>query len=66
MECAPVLSVGVPGAKKWMFDYPTGLALTPDERTLLVADERNSRIVLLRASDGEWLGVLGCPPGIIL
>ncbi len=44
------------------FNYPRGLALTPDDAFLLVADSGNQRVVVLRATDGAWVRQLMGPP----
>ncbi len=47
------------------FKYPRGLALTPDEEFLLMADRGNSRVAVLRALDGAWVRQLTGPPGTL-
>ncbi len=44
------------------FNLPRGLALTPDDTFLLVADQLNQRVVVLRAMDGAWVRQLTGPP----
>ena len=48
------------------FKDPRGLALTPDESFLLVADYDNHRVAVLRATDGTWVRQLTGPPGTLL
>jgi hypothetical protein len=49
-----------------MLRYPRGVALSPDEEFLLVADRGGSRrVVVLRATDGMWLRQLTGPPGTL-
>ncbi len=36
------------------FKNPQGLTLTPDESFLLVVDQGNHRVAVLRATDGTW------------
>jgi hypothetical protein len=58
-------TVGSFGAQSGQFDYPRGLALTPDDAFLLVADIGNRRVVVLRATDGAWVRQLMGPPGTL-
>jgi DNA-binding beta-propeller fold protein YncE len=55
-------TVGSGGSQPGQFDYPRGLALTPDDAFLLVADQGNRRVVVLRATDGAWVRQLTGPP----
>jgi DNA-binding beta-propeller fold protein YncE len=57
--------VGSQGDQPGQFDQPWGLALTPDEELLLVADEGNCRVAVLRALDGAWVRQLTGPPGTL-
>ncbi len=57
--------MGSQGAQPGQFDYPRGLALTPDDAFLLVADQGNRRMVVLRATDGAWVRQLTGPPGTL-
>jgi DNA-binding beta-propeller fold protein YncE len=47
------------------FNRPCGLALTPDESFLLVADCANRHVAVLRATDGTWVRQLTGPPGTL-
>ena len=58
-------TVGSRGDQPGQFKYPRGLALTPDEDFLLVADCRNCRVAVLRALDGAWVRQLTGPPGTL-
>ena len=58
-------TVGSLGAQVGQFKYPLGLALTPDDAFLLVADTGNYRVVVLRATDGAWVRQLTGPPGTL-
>jgi DNA-binding beta-propeller fold protein YncE len=58
-------TVGSAGNGPGQFKYPRGLALTPDEDFLLVADGVNSRVAVLRALDGTWVRQLAGPPGTL-
>jgi DNA-binding beta-propeller fold protein YncE len=40
------------GARHCQFHQPSGLALTPDDAFLLLADTQNRRVLVLRATDG--------------
>ena len=57
--------MGSKGAKPGQFNIPCGLALTPDDAFLLVADSGNRRVVVLRATDGAWVRQLMGPPGTL-
>jgi DNA-binding beta-propeller fold protein YncE len=57
--------VGCRGAHPGQFKEPRGLALTPDDAFLLVADTGNYRVVVLRATDGAWVRQLTGPPGTL-
>ena len=59
-------TVGQYGDQPGQFHYPAGLALTPDEDFLLVADCGNRRVAVLRALDGAWVRQLTGPPGTLL
>ncbi len=56
---------GSRGAQPGQFNNPRGLALTPDDAFLLVADQGNRRVVVLRAVDGAWVRQLTGPPGTL-
>ncbi len=58
-------SVGSLGAQPGQFYNPCGMALTPDDVFLLVADRGNRRVVVLRATDGAWVRQLTGPPGTL-
>ena len=62
---------GSRGDQPGQFKNPSGLALTPDENFLLVVDQGNRRVAVLRALDGAWLrqltglhGTLQGPVGV--
>ena len=55
-------TVGSLGDQPGQFNEPRGLALTPDEDFLLVVDQNNCRVVVLRALDGAWVRQLTGPP----
>ncbi len=57
--------MGSRGAQPGQFNGPYGLALTPDDAFLLVADESNQRLAVLRATDGAWVRQLAGPPGTL-
>ncbi len=58
-------TVGLEGDQPGQFNLPRGLALTPDEDFLLVADQGNQRVAVLRALDGTWVRQLTGPPGTL-
>ena len=58
-------TVGSEGDQPSQFKYPCGLALTPDEDFLLVVDDGNRRVAVLRALDGVWVRQLTGPPGTL-
>ena len=58
-------TVGFEGDQPGQFNRPRGLALTPDEEFLLVADNGNRRVAVLRALDGAWVRQLTGPPGTL-
>ncbi len=58
-------TVGSKGDQPGQFQYPRGLALTPDESFLLVVDGGNRRVAVLRATDGTWVRQLTGPPGTL-
>ena len=58
-------TVGSEGDQPGQFEYPSGLALTPDEDFLLVAEGGNSRVAVLRSLDGAWVRQLTGPPGTL-
>ena len=58
-------AVGSEGDQPGQFNYPRGLALTPDEEFLLLAEGGNSRVAVLRALDGAWVRQLTGPPGTL-
>jgi hypothetical protein len=47
------------------FSRPYGLALSPCENFVLVADRGNRRVVVIRTSDGSWVRTLTGPPGTL-
>ncbi len=57
--------MGSYGAQPGQVNNPRGLALTPDDAFLLVADQRNRRVAVLRATDGAWVRQLTGPPGTL-
>ena len=57
--------VGSQGDQPGQFKTPRGLALTPNEDFLLVADGRNRRVVVVRAEDGAGVRQLTGPPGTL-
>jgi DNA-binding beta-propeller fold protein YncE len=59
------LTVGSQGDQPGQFNSPRGLALTPDDAFLLVADTSNHRVAVLRATDGAWVRALTGPPGTL-
>ena len=61
-QCA----VGSRGDGPGQFNAPRGLALSPDEAFLLVADGKNHRVAVLQATDGAWVRQLSGPPGTLL
>jgi DNA-binding beta-propeller fold protein YncE len=63
--CAFVQSVGSRGSGMDQFDYPRGLALTPDQTQLVVVDRGNHRLVVLDATDGRPVSALTPPAGVI-
>ncbi len=52
------LAIGSEGGEPGQFFNPRGLALTPDDAFLLVSDQGNCRVVVLRATDGTWVRAL--------
>ena len=58
-------TVGSQGDQSGLFNHPRGLALTPDEDFLLVVDNGNRRVAVLRALDGAWVRQLTGPPGTL-
>ncbi len=57
--------MGSQGDQPGQFSLPRGLALTPDDSFLLVADQWNQRVVVLRATNGAWVRQLTGPPGTL-
>jgi DNA-binding beta-propeller fold protein YncE len=55
LPCVFVLlqSVGSDGSGRGQFNMPWGLAVTPDQAQLVVADRNNHRLVVLNAADGQ-------------
>ena len=51
----------VGGAQPGQFYHPSGLALTPDDAFLLVAETQNQHVLVLRATDGVWVRRLTGP-----
>ncbi len=47
------------------FNYPRGIALTPDDAFLLVINYGSRPVAVLRASDGTWIRQLTGPPGTL-
>ena len=60
------LTVGSQGDQPGQFNFPTGLALTPDDAFLLVADSHNQRVAVLRATDGAWVRAQTGPFGTLV
>jgi DNA-binding beta-propeller fold protein YncE len=60
------LAMGSEGDQPGQFNDPYGLALTPDEAFLLVVDNGNCRVAVLRVTDGAWVRQLTGPPGSLL
>ncbi len=58
-------TVGQQGDQPGQFNFPRGLALTPDEEFLLVVDEGNRRLAVLSALDGAWVRQLTGPSGTL-
>jgi DNA-binding beta-propeller fold protein YncE len=58
-------TVGSQRDQPGQFNFPRGLALTPDEAFLLVVDYGNRRVAVLRATDGTWVRQLTGPPGTL-
>ncbi len=58
--------MGKQGFDDGQFNYPTGLALSPDETRLLVADSENQRVVVADATDGRWVRTLEGPAGTLV
>ncbi len=61
-----VRSVGLKGAGVGQFNGASGLALSPDERRLLVVDCDNHRVVVADATDGRWVRTLQGPAGTLV
>ncbi len=61
-----VRAVGSKGAGLGQFQRPCGLALSPDETRLLVADFYNARVVVADARDGRSLRTLQGPAGTLV
>ena len=58
--------MGSHGAGVGQFNQPVGLALSPDETRLLVADHHNARVVVADATDGRWVRTLQGPAGTLV
>ena len=58
--------MGSHGAGVGQFNAPRGLALSPDETRLLVADFNNARVVVVDATDGRWVRTLQGPAGTLV
>jgi hypothetical protein len=58
-------AIGSEGDQPGEFSDPRGLALTPNEEFLLVADGGNRRVTVLQALDGAWVRQLTGPPGTL-
>jgi DNA-binding beta-propeller fold protein YncE len=65
IEGAFVSVTGSWGAGLGQFHRPRGLALSPDETLLLVADTRNCRVVVVDAHDGQSVRTLQGPAGAL-
>ena len=61
-----VRAVGSEGAGVGQFSGLRGLALSPDETRLLVADIYNARVVVVDATDGRWVRTLQGPAGTLV
>ena len=61
-----VQAVGSKGAGLDRFNAPAGMALSPDETRLLVADWNNERVVVADARDGRSLRTLQGPAGTLV
>jgi hypothetical protein len=61
-----VRAVGLEGSGVGQFNSPGGLALSPDETQLLVADRDNARVVVADAADGRWRRTLQGPIGTLV
>jgi DNA-binding beta-propeller fold protein YncE len=61
-----VRAVGSGGTDFGQFHAPAGLALSPDETRLLVADFYNARVVVADARDGRSLRLLQGPAGTLV
>ena len=59
-------AVGSEGTGVGQFIHPRGLALSPDETRLLVADYGNARVVVADATDGRWVRTLQGPAGTLM
>ncbi len=66
IEGAFVSATGSRGAGLGQFDGPRGLALSPDETRLLVADAGNHRVVVVDVHDGRFVHTLQGPAGVLL
>ncbi len=58
-------TIGSRGDQPGLFNELKGLALTPDEDFLLVVDQGNRRVTVLRAWDGAWVRQLTGPPNTL-
>ncbi len=65
IEGAFVSVTGSRGAGLGQFHQPCGLALSPDETRLLVADYSNRRVVVVDAHDGRSVRTLQGPAGTL-
>jgi DNA-binding beta-propeller fold protein YncE len=60
-----VSATGSQGAGLGQFDGPRGMALSPDETRLLVADAGNRRVMVVDAHDGRSVRTLQGPAGTL-
>jgi tripartite motif-containing protein 71 len=65
IEGAFVSATGSKGAGLGQFNGPRGMALSPDETLLLVADCHNRRVVVVDAHDGRFVRTLQGPAGTL-
>ncbi len=65
IDGAFVSATGSRGAGLGQFDGPEGMALSPDETRLLVADTDNHRVVVVDAHDGRSVRMLQGPAGTL-
>ncbi len=65
IEGAFVSATGSQGAGLGQFNCPFHLALSPDEKLLLVADWGNRRVAVVDAHDGRFMRTLQGPDGTL-